>query len=261
MMRLPAARLVLLLPPLLTATAPLQAQDAFLPGFSPMENMAPMMGAIASAQINSDVVQNVIRQNPNQPGPRHGARTPPSAPSGAGAQAAASGDARFPFTASPALRTTVRDSVVGRLSAGDAQAAASLKAQLTPELVDAQYRQAATPYGLSPTDAADTLAAYMVLGWSLMNGREPTPEQVRGARRQVAVTLARDRVLQDPVQRATLGERCKLLFVLVGGGAQAAQQKGQGAPYAAALTRLYQRNGGADMRGWGLTATGFQPRG
>jgi len=162
------------------------------------------------------------------------------------------------YSAPPALRQQVVAEFVDRVRRHSAENARLIQEQLAQHDYRRIYDGIVRPYGLAGDDAANALAAYLVLGWMIVhNGQEPPPGAVRGVRAQASVALSDSR-LASPEMHARLGEEFKILFVTIHAGWQSARREGNLGRYAAGVADMFRNLDGIDLHAMDLGPEGFQ---
>lgn len=165
------------------------------------------------------------------------------------------------YAATAALKRDAMAGFLARVGANDPQQAAAVEEAFAGHDYDGIYAGVVRPFGLGANDAADSLTAYMILGWMIANGAgDPPRESVLAARSQVASMLLTDDRLSSPDVRAQLGEEFKILFVALHAGWQSARREGVLPAYADGVARMFRAQGGVDLRDLALR-DGFVRRG
>lgn len=219
-----------------------------------MENYTSSVMSITSTQIGNIMVEEAVRRN-NGLSPRAGKTAP--------AAAAKTPAASFAYTPTPALRQQTVQGYVNRLKANNPAAAQAVAANLGPGKHDygQVYRGIVQGTGLRENDAADNLAAYLVLGWMIVNDvRQASGLPAgapRGVRAQLAPKLAANAQLTKPGTAAQLGEELKLLLVVVQGGWQAALKENTLPQYRQGVAAMFKNQYGLNMAQLKLTPQGF----
>lgn len=153
------------------------------------------------------------------------------------------------YSASAALRKEVLAGFLGRVQRNSPQYAAVARDQLGRHDYASIFRGIVAPYGIRQNDLADAVAAYIVLGYMVVNGDENvTPAAVQGVRGQIAQVLAHEARFANPTTRAKTAEEFKILFVTLHAGWQSARREGTLAAYAQGVNRMMQRQAGLDLR-------------
>jgi hypothetical protein len=237
----------------LCAAAPVLAQDAYM---SPMDFSAQTQ-ALTSSAIDNNVIGNVAR------GERGAARARP-APSARGALGFSAGrrvsDARLPFASTPATQRQALGEYLARLRSTNPRAAADVQRAFAGVNIHQRFADAVRPNGLRANDAADVMTAFLVMGWEIVNQREPSDAGVRGVRRQVAAQLLAQPQMRSPGVRTRFGEELKIQFMVIASGARSAPKEGKVAAYRRDIAGFYRRITGQDLARLGLTPGGFVRR-
>lgn len=153
------------------------------------------------------------------------------------------------YTTNRGLRGDVLTAFLARAAKQNPEGARQLRAQLERYDYNDVYRKLVLPFGLRDNDTGDSMAAYMLLGWMIVNGAgDPSAADVRGARDQMARALSKDARLSDWKRRGTLGEEFKILFVTIHAGWQAARQEKTVPAFADGLARMIRQQSGMDLR-------------
>lgn len=233
------------------AISPAFAQDAYM---SPMDFSAQTQ-TLTSSAIDNIVVGDVARADTG----RNRARAVPSPDRRArdfSIDARAS-DTRFPFSSTPASQKQALDAYLARAMRSNPKEVGSISAELRKRNISREIEVEFGRYGLDPRDAADIMAAFLMVGWEAINGRDANRAQARGIRRQVAGNLSRDPALRDPATRLRFAEELKITTYIVAVGMNAAKRDGQVADYRRLLGAFYRKQTGRDMGGLRLTPSGF----
>ena len=123
------------------------------------------------------------------------------------------------------------------------------------------YRDATktTPY--APNDAAAAMAAYLELGYQVVNNITSataiTPTQERGLRTQAAGILGQNAALGSAAAVARLGEELKLQTVVLLLGWQQSQKNGQAVTFRQQIAAQFRQQYGLDMSQLRVTNAGF----
>lgn len=228
---------------------PLAAQD-----ISPVFDMGGLANAASmGAVINSE------RARAGQMGAPIMRGVPMPPPSRAFMRPAPAAAATVPmrYSAPPALRREVVSEFVDRVRRHSPENARLIQEQLAQHDYRRIYDGIVRPYGLAGDDAANALAAYLVLGWMIVHGgEEPPPGAVRGVRAQASVALSDSR-LASAEMHARLGEEFKILFVTIHAGWQSARREGNLGRYAAGVADMFRNLDGIDLRAMQLGPAGF----
>jgi hypothetical protein len=237
---------------MILAAQPALAQDFI---FNPVLDPT---AAIGYASIG--VAAEQIRQNSAARGGARPASVPGTTVIRAFARPAPAGRSvamAYPAPSAQFRRQQVAD-LLDRASRSDPQSARTIRAQFVAHDYAAIYDGMVRPYGLAGDDAANALAAYMLLGWMIVHeGQEPTAAGIRGVRAQAAQALADPR-LSAPDARARLGEEFKILFVTIHAGWQGARREGALEKYAAGITQIFRRGGAIELRAARIGPRGFE---
>lgn len=220
-------------------------------------NMPNPMAAWAATQMNNVILSAPLYQQMdimNRKARDQGAGSGrPSAPSPAANLAFAPGDGAQAVNA-----------YVARVSRQDPAAGTQLRTALAGQDVPVLFGQLVAPFGLTNHDAADAMAAHLIMRAMVVTGANPpSAEGVRNVRAAVARAMAHDPKMASPAYRVEIGGQAQLDFLLVnstwraiGAGkwpADAAARYRQGV--ATGLARE-----GVDMNTTRLTAEGFVPK-
>ena len=174
----------------------------------------------------------------------------------------AGANASYGYTPTAAIRKQTFDEFVARLKAKNPEAATAMQKAFAGHDYASIYQGIVSPFGLKMNDLADSLTAYVVLGWMVSTGAgDPSPDSVRVARAQIAAALARDNRFSDPTLRAKVGEEFKLLFVTVHSGWLSARKEGNVDQYAKGVAQMFRTQTSLDLTGFTLGAAGFQRNG
>ena len=233
----------------LLLAGPLAAQD-----ISPVFDMGGLANAASmGAVINSE------RARAGQMGAPMMRGVPMPPPGRAFMRPAPAAAATVPmrYSAPPALRREVVSEFVDRVRRHSPENARLIQEQLAQHDYRRIYDGIVRPYGLAGDDAANALAAYLVLGWMIVHGgEEPPPGAVRGVRAQASVALSDSR-LASAEMHARLGEEFKILFVTIHAGWQSARREGNLGRYAAGVADMFRNLDGIDLRAMQLGPAGF----
>jgi len=187
------------------------------------------------------------------------ARVPISRAFAVSPQAGAAG-LRMTYVATPALKKQVLAQFLDRVARNNPRYAADARRELTRQDYASIYPGIVAPYGLPQNDLAGSLAAYVALGYLIVNGRNDIASAaVQGARAQLAQALSDDPAFADPTVRAKTGEEFKILFVTLHAGWQSARREGTLAAYASGVDRMMQRQAGLNLSAV-QTGVGFSLR-
>lgn len=213
---------------------------------------------ITSGIINKSMLDNAIRRNGgsvagsgNKAGTVRSTATKTSAASTA-------------YTSTPALRQQTVQGYVSRLKGSNPAGAQAVNTAFGPGKYDygQVYRGILDGTGLHDNDAADALAAYMLIGYAVVHniqdGKAITPAMARGVRGQVAPLLAGSGSSRSRL--AQLGEEMKLQTVIVQGGWQSAIKEGKLAAYQQGIGKLFQTQYGLNLSQLKLSSQGLVQR-
>ena len=94
------------------------------------------------------------------------------------------------YAPTPALKREVLSAFLERVRADNPRNAEAAERAFAQHDYGRIYQGIVAPFGLGGNDAADSLTAYMVLGWMIANGEgDPSRSAVRAARGQVSCLL------------------------------------------------------------------------
>jgi hypothetical protein len=103
------------------------------------------------------------------------------------------------FTSTPAVTRMVNRRFVDWQSERHPQLRAELAKGIEDGDLQQYFRNILARYGYSRDNLADVSAAYYVSLWKIMHGRDLTPQQIAGVRRQMRAFMAQDsRLMQLP---------------------------------------------------------------
>ncbi len=219
-----------------------------------MEIYTSNVQALTNSMINASVLDAAVQRN-------SGRATSSGSKSAARPTTAKVSTVSTTYTSTPALRQQTVQRYVGRLKSSNPTGAQAVNAAFGPGKYDygTVYRSILDGTGLHDNDAADALAAYMLLGYAIMHniqdGKAITPTMARGVRTQVAPLLAGTGA--SPSRLAQLGEEMKLQAVIVQGGWQSAIKEGKLASYQQGIGNLFKTQYGLNLSQLKLTSTGF----
>lgn len=234
------------------AAAPALAQDAYM---SPMD-FSTQTQALTSSTIGNLSVGETAR--------RQGGRGGTAAAQGMGrggitgfAPGARVSDARLPFASTAATQKQALDAYLARAMRSNPREVGLIANELRRRPITAELMGEYRKYGLNGNDAADVMAAFLMVGWEAMNGRDATPAQARGIRRQVAGNLIGVPAMRNPATRARFAEELKITTYVLATGMSAAKRDGQVQQYRQQLGQFYRQHTGQDIGRWRLTQAGF----
>ena len=166
------------------------------------------------------------------------------------------------YRPSAATQKQVQAEFLSRLEAKDPAAAKQVSSEFARLDIDRVFNGLLGGTGLRADNLADILASYTALGYLIANNDmgDPDPAGLRALRDQIAPRLAANPRTSGPSVRAKVGEELKLLFVTLHAGWLSAKKEGNLTQYSAGVARLFQQQGGADLRRVALTDRGFVPR-
>jgi hypothetical protein len=215
-----------------------------------METYNSNISVITNGIINKSVMDKAIERN--NAGRNTGRGTAATRPVASVSTA---------YTPTPALRQQTVQGYIDRLKTSNPAGAQAIASVFGPGKHDyAQvFRGIVDGTGLHENDAADVLAAYMIIGWMIVNNVQDdkaiTVPMARGVRAQVAPLLAGN--AQMRTRAAQVGEELKLQAVVVQGGWQAAIKEGKLPTYQQGIGNLFKTQYGMDMSQFKLTNEGF----
>jgi len=238
---------------LLLTTSPLHAQPS--PELT-MEIYTSNVQALTNSMINASVLDAAVRRNSGRPtapsGSKSAAARPTTTKTSAGSTA---------YTSTPALRQQTVQGYVSRLRGSNPAGAQAVNTAFGPGKYDygTVYRSILDGTGLHDNDAADALAAYMLMGYAIVHniqdGKAITVPMARGVRAQVAPLLAGTGASRSRL--AQLGEEMKLQAVIVQGGWQSAIKEGKLATYQQGISNLFKTQYGLNLSQVKLTDQGL----
>ncbi|MDO7875490.1 hypothetical protein Q5H93_12170 [Hymenobacter sp. ASUV-10] len=214
-----------------------------------MENYNNNIQVITSGIINKSMLDNAMERNGNG-GTSARSKTRATRPAVSTA-----------YKSTPALRQQTVQSYANRLKTSNPSGAQAVTAAFGPGKYDYGhvYRGILDGTGLRDNDAADALAAYMLMGYAIVHniqdGKAITVPMARGVRAQVAPLLAANS--QARGRAAQLGEEMKLQTVIVQGGWQSAIKEGKLTAYQQSIGQLFKTQYGLDLSQLKLTSQGF----
>lgn len=220
-----------------------------------METYNSNISVITNGVINKSVMDKAIARNNAG---RNGTSRSASRGTAASRPTASASTA---YTPTPALRQQTVQGYVNRLKTSNPAAAQAVASVFGPGKYDYSqtYREILKDTGLRENDAADALAAYMLMGWAVVHnvqdGKAITMPMAQGVRAQVAPLLADN--AQARSRAAQLGEEMKLQTVIVQGGWQSALKEGKLVAYQQGINKMFKTQYGMDMSQFKLTNQGF----
>lgn len=245
-------RLLSLLASLLLAAPAAQAQ------LSPdliMETYNNNIQVITSGIINKDMLEK-SRRNYEARGASRSTTT----------RGAATGAARphlnLAYVPTAALRQQTVQEMGSKLQAKNPAAGKAFTAAFASGKADYSqvFREMVKPSGLPPDNAATAFAAYLEMGYAIVNKVQEekliTPAMDRALQQQAAGILSQNQNLTSSVAVARLGEELKLQAVLLALGWQGARQGGQTEQFRTGIAQQF-RSQGLDMSAVRLTTQGL----
>ena len=224
---------------------PAQAQD-----IGPALDMTLMTGWAGNAAVTYDLEKRA------------------AAAKGGRSSSAASSAASFAYRSTPSTRARAVEQVASRVRPRTPQLAQAITTAFGPGKADFEttYDQLIDGTGLSSTNAADAMAAYLLVGYAivhtLQDDKDISPALAKGLRQQVQGILAGSPALKpnDPVAAARLGEEMKLQAVVLQGGWQSSIKEGKLPAFQQQTAQLFKNSYGLDLSALKLTAQGFAKR-
>ena len=168
---------------------------------------------------------------------------------------------RLAYEPTAALRRQTVAGYVNRLKTNNPGAAQALAAELGKYDYSQIYRSNTKDSGLRENDAADNMAALLLLGWMIVNdqhdGNAITVPMAKGVRAQVAPGLATSGAANTPAKAARVGEELKLLLVVLQAGWLSAPKEGQQVAFRQGVAAMFKTQYGFDLSKLRLTDQGF----
>ena len=181
-----------------------------------------------------------------------------------GAATATTSKASFAYAApSAAVKQQTVLNFTERLKTTRPAAAQAMAATYAPGKTDygQQYQALLKDSGLRDNDAADALAAFMILGYQVVNNlQDPkliSVPMARGLRAQAAAVLAKSPKLSSAATRAAVGEEFKLQTVVFALGWGEAIKGNTLPAYQQTVATLFKNQYRMDLSQMKLTAQGF----
>lgn len=174
--------------------------------------------------------------------------------------------ASLPYAPTPALKRETVQGYVARLKPKSPTAAQAVATNFGSGKYDYStiYNGLVSGYNLRENDAVDALAAYLVLGYRIVNNisdnKLVSPAMVQGVQAQFGPRLARNPKLMPPGVAAQFGEEMKLQCVVLQGGWQAAIKENRLPAYRQSVAALFKTQWGFDVSQLRLTKLGFSKR-
>jgi hypothetical protein len=174
----------------------------------------------------------------------------------------------FAYRSSPSTRARAVEQVADRVRPRTPQLAEAITTAFGPGKADFEttYAQLISGTGLRSANAADAMAAYLLMGYAIVHNLQDdkaiTPILAQGVRQQVQGVLAKNPKLKpgDPVAAADLGEEMKLQTVVLQAGWQSALKENKIPAYRQQTAQLFKTSYGLDLSALRLTAQGFAKR-
>lgn len=171
----------------------------------------------------------------------------------------------FAYVPTATLQKQTAAAYVAKIRATDPAAAATVATGLAGKTnYPALYREFNNGTGLRENDAADVMAAYMLVNWAIVNNitdeKVITQAKTQAVRAQTASILARNSNLRSTAAVAQFGEQLKLNTAMLEVGWVRAQHDGTGAAYRQKIASQLQANYHLDMSQLQLTTQGLVKR-
>ncbi|MGI4864343.1 MAG: hypothetical protein ACRYFZ_10510 [Janthinobacterium lividum] len=191
-----------------------------------------------------------------------------AAAKGGRSSSAPASTASFAYRSSPSTRARAVEQVADRVRPRTPQLAQAITTAFGPGKADFEttYAQIIDGTGLRSANAADAMAAYLLMGYAIVHNlqddKDITPTLASGVRQQVQGVLTQNPKLKpgDPVAAARLGEELKLQTVVLQAGWQSALKEGKLPTYQQQTAQLFKASYGLDLSALRLTAQGFAKR-
>ncbi|MBO2012293.1 hypothetical protein [Hymenobacter negativus] len=231
-----------------------------------MSNYNATIGAVTSSAIDNASLNNVLEDNARSSSRRSkvAGRTGAKAGRGSNAgmpRATSANSAALSYNVTPALKEKTLQRYVKQLQTSSPTTAQSVATYFGPGKHDYNtvYQDVVSGYGLRANNPADALAAYLTLGWMIVNNvddKAVTPAMVQGARAQFGPVLASNPQM-TPAVAAQAGEDMKLQLAIVHVGWQGAI-KGQNLPaFRQGVATLFKKQYAMDLTAFKLNNNGF----
>jgi hypothetical protein len=231
-----------------------------------VDSYSATMNAVTSSAINNNSLNSVLEENARSNSGRSRATSRTGTNAGRGSNAGTSrgtsaSSAALSYTVTPALKEQTLQRYVSQLKNSSASTAEAVAAYFGPGKPDynAVYQDMVSGYGLRVNNPTDVLAAYLTLGWMIVNNvgaKAVTPAMMQGARNQFGPVLASNTQM-TPALAAQAGEDMKLQTAIVYVGWQGAT-KGQKLPaFRQGVAALFKKQYGMDMTAFTLGKNGF----
>lgn len=224
------------------------------------------MGYTAQAGVSQQPVLHCLRKPCSRGGPsgpgREAATNPVALALAEGSTPPLGRQNSLKYAPSAELAQQARADFIAGLRAGNPDAAQAVEAESRRVDFAKVANDLLGAAGLRADDAADALTLYTAIGYLIANNdmSDPSPAMFRGLRSQIAPRLAADPRFASSTERAKLGEKMKFLTVILHAGWISAQKENNLPRYSRDVARLFQQQGGADLRSVRLTASGFVAR-
>jgi hypothetical protein len=166
-------------------------------------------------------------------------------------------DAPMPYATSPASQQAGLRAYIARIRSRDPKLAGEVERAFAGGDVHQRFVQTARTNGLNANDTADVMTAFLLAGYEIITGHEPTGAETRGVRRQVAGQLLDVAELRNPAARTEFSEELKIQFLVLASGYLNARSDSERAQYRKGVSEFYRRATGQDIGHLRLTATGF----
>ncbi len=184
---------------------------------------------------------------------------------GAGASATAARKINLAYTPSAALQQQTVQNLVTKMQSKNAQAAQAVNNALGSGKTSYNqlFSQLVRESGLPPNNAATALAAYLEIGYMIVNNVQNgiTPAMDRALQQQSAGILSKNPSLTSPATIAKLGEELKLQAIVLYLGWQSTLKTPTQLPqFQSGIAQQFKAMG-LDMNKVKLTEKGFEKRG
>ena len=169
------------------------------------------------------------------------------------------------FRRDPAVTARERERAIEHLRRSGV-ASAALERQIRSGRMLADFDLLLRRHGYSPTNLGDVLAAYLVLSWEVVSGRDAMaqPEGMRAVRRQLAAPLAGVQAIADLDDAAKQGQAERSAYIALLAAAMHQELRHQGGSDRLARLRASVdsslRRSGVDLRSLELTPGGLVAR-
>jgi hypothetical protein len=166
-------------------------------------------------------------------------------------------NAPMPYATSPATQRAAERAYISRNRARNPKLAADIEREFAKVNITQEFSKAARNNGLNPNDTADVMAAFLLAGYEIITGHEPTTAEARGVRRQVAGQLLAVPDIRNPATRTDLSEELKIQFVVLASGYLNIRSPVERTQYRQSVAQFYRRTTGQDLGRLRLTPNGF----